>query len=576
MVQGFPLINFLSAARKVKLHKRNRTRIEDKEKVNSMAKPKNKKNAKGKRGGGPPGGGPPVNNQKARMREMNRQLEQGEKLWKDGDPYGALEILEDLLQKNPRNSHILFLSGVLYIEIGMVQEAIERMEEADKLDQDNPMILGSLALGYVLNNNPAHALMAYRQLRSTDEDGSLYGLEERERVKALEQLFQVEADTQQVTRVRMEQAMLMMERGELAVTRGESEQGMKYLEQAANQLPKWSPPRNNKATYLWRGGQAEEAIQSLRSVLEELDGENIHALSNLVQFLARAEQTKEAQSYMERLLQVFEKSAQAKPEAAGLEASIPLYYKTAEALAALQNHQTLYALLKSGEEVGLEYDQTFFRLLAASSWNLGQTEEAHQYWAKLEDEEKTPSDQGIQTALARPRPADAPAWRVPYFDSSDLVPPGVLVQMLILNEELGEFDSEMMQAAYQKFKPYYPFLEAELQALTIGPEMVIEATLAVLVAIATPEIRQMLMTFGLGLDGTEKARHMAISALISLGELPAEGEIRFWSEETAEWQNLALADFPPFPSDEEEDDGDDFEFEDGENEDSDDFATLKP
>lgn len=514
---------------------------------------KNKKAKKNKpHNRGPLGGGGPVNR---RQNDIQRQLERSEQLWKKGDPAGALALIEDLVEKNPRDAHLLFTTGLLYVELGAVQEGLERIEQADKIEPDQPAILASLAMAYLVSENPAHATMAFRQLRSADEEGEIFGRDEREQLKGLEELFQAEADQYGVQRVKMEQAMLLMERGELASIREAPANGIPFLEQAVAMIPKWTPAQNNLALYQWQAGQAEEALKVTRRVLDEIEAEDHTALSNLVRFLAFAGRKEEARQYMERLLTVFEKIA---PEE--LEVSddpemdvdhafaLLLYYKTAEALASLEADETLLELLKQGEELGLNYDTTFFRLVAAAAWNSGEPAEAKKYWSKLSEEELSPLDAAIQTAITRPRPADAPRLRIPYFDAIDLVPPAVMQQIIVIgaNEQEDQLDGSTIQAAYERNRPYYPFLACELQLLTFGNPLLVGPTLVILSVIGSPQIRQALRDFALGVDGAEETRTTAVSALIKLGELPSEGEIRFWSDASAEWQQRDLAAFPPF------------------------------
>ncbi|NWJ95533.1 MAG: hypothetical protein HXX20_07090 [Chloroflexi bacterium] len=505
---------------------------------------------KNKKGKGPLGGTPSI---KTQQLEIRRQVKQAEQLWQKGDAAGALELLEAILEKHPQHPdpELLFMTGVLYVEIGMLHEGLERAEEADELEPNNPQILSFLGLTYLLTNHPAHALMTYRELRSADEEAIAFGPEERERIKTLEQVFQQEADNLGVVRVKIEQAMVLMERGEIAFLRGNASEGVQYLQQSITMIPKWAAPRNNLTLYLWGIGQAEDAWTTARSVLEELNPEDYQALSNLTFQLAVSGRTDEARQYLQRLLTVFEKLTPIQqPEdefidEVVLEAAIPLYFKTAEALAALDEDQQLFDLLKRGEALVLDYDHFFFRLLTAAAWNLGRSEEAQQYWAKIEEDEKRRTDHGIEAAMTRLRPSEVPAWRMPYFEASDLVPPDVMRQIVIFDEKSGSFNKERMSAGYTRLTPYYPFLRSQLQTIAVGEFMLAEATLAILVATGTPEIFQPLQDFALGVEGLEEVRQMTVSLLLKIGQLPSEGEIRFWREKSAEWQQIPVAEFPP-------------------------------
>src|SRR5438128_630241 len=114
---------------------------------------KNKRPNKAKQRSGPLGGGPPPNSAQARQREIKRQMEAAERVWKKGDPESALELLDEVLLKHPNNVDLLFMSAIILIEIGELQDALDRLERADSLSPDDPAILGCLASVYLLTNN---------------------------------------------------------------------------------------------------------------------------------------------------------------------------------------------------------------------------------------------------------------------------------------------------------------------------------------------------------------------------------------------------------------------------------------
>ncbi len=515
-----------------------------------------KKNKKNKKGGstikGPLGGGPPPGSPQAKLREIQKGVLQAEKLWKNGDALGALDIVEDLLEKNSKNARLVFMAGVLYTEVGLSQEGLERLELADQLEPDNPSILSSLALAYLASNNPAHSLMAFRRLRLVDENEELYGPEEKERVKILEKIFKEEADTNKVPRVLMEQAMVVMERGEMAFEREETAIGLELLARATTLLPNWAPPRNNLSLYQWQVGQAEKAIQTAREVIEKINSQDYQTLSNLTRFLALAGKKEEARGYLEKLLDIFEKQAPRRgssgefPTEESLNLALPLFYKTAEGLASLEQDQKLYTILKEGLDLGMDFDYNLIYLLGVAAWNLGKAEEARKYWKEFEGDLDNLPLQGLLLAIERPRPSNSPSLRLPYFETGYLLPPEVIKDLLIIDEEAGVFNKQAIEASYRRLSPYYPILTAQFQNLAFGVPLVIEATLQILSSMDFPEARQALKEFALGPEGSEEGRKRAISVLISLKELSNEDEITFWQDNPPEWKQISLRNFPSF------------------------------
>lgn len=534
---------------------------------------KKDKNKKDKRGGkGPLGGGPKQDSAKAREREKIRQIEKVESLWKKGDVGSALDLTEDLIEKDPKDARLLFMSGVLMTEAGLFEDGLERLQAADGLEPDSPMILNSLGLVYLANVKPAHALNAFRQLRLVDEKGEFYGTEERAHVKQLEQFFEDQAVENEVPRVKMEQAALFLEKGEFALSGGEYEQGLGFFQKTIDLLPNWVVARNSMASSQWQVGEAEAAIQTQKLVVDELKSEDHYALNNIIKFLYAAGRMEEARPYMERLQAYFEKNLPQPADLQGPESDLTqrafslLLHNTAWAIAAFDKDKEVYAVLKQGEGLGLKFNVNLLRLAGAAAWNNNQPEEALQYWKQIDEEEQSLNDEGILTAVELTRPEDAPPLRVPYFESGEFLPQAVLAQILTLNEQTGEFAPAKITEAYQRFKPYYPILAAQIQLLKFGHPMLIEATLAALSAIDLPEVRAAIKDFALGVDGSEEARIIAVSALVALGDLPEDGTVRLWSNDTAEWREIPVSEIPLFNEDVEFDD-EDFDFEDEEDED---------
>lgn len=509
-------------------------------------KPGNNKNNKKK---GPLGGGPKPGNLQAQAKEFERLLGQSERLWKTGDIIGALEILENLQAKNRDDVRPVLMTSLLYAELGEAEAALEYAQLAERLEPDEPLILNLLVGMYILNGREGGALQTLRRLRASDQSGEFFNQEMRERMAALEEILKIEATELKVPAPTLEKAMQLMETGVELCSNHDFEQGFSALQQAANLIPGWTPPRINLSLFQYEAGQAEEAISTVQKVVDELDPSNLAALSHLTTILAWTGQKDRAEQNLEKLNTVFEKEVREietlkEEERAGTEI---LYFKMAGALAALHKDQQVYDILKRGEKLDTQYDANFYRWLATAAYNLGKLQEATTYWQKFEPSDQTAFDTGIQQAMQRKRPADAPPLHLPYFETSEFVPMTVMSQLLALKEsdtnKTMEFDEELIRVAYAKYSQFYPIKEALLQNANFGLQPVAEANIGIMGEIRTPEITSMLKEYALAYTGAEATRRYAVAFLVNWGELPENAQIRFWSEQAGEWQDLEVSSF---------------------------------
>jgi hypothetical protein len=184
---------------------------------------------------------------------------------------------------------------------------------------------------------------------------------------------------------------------------------------------------------------------------------------------------------------------------------------------------------------------------------MGKYDEAAAYWQKYGPGEQTPFDVGLQEAIARPRPADAPPLRLPYFESSSYLPLPVMSKLLVMKlddaddnedaEPTFEFDTEQVQKAYYEFSKFYPIQRALLQNANFGVQAVAETNVGILSEIHTPDVAAALKDFAQSYIGPEMARRYAVAILVDWDVLPDEGQLHFWLEQPGEWQDLPISSF---------------------------------
>ncbi len=497
---------------------------------------------------GPFGGGPKPNNQQAKAREFDRLMTESEKLWEKGDIAGALDIAEDLVERNPKDVRPLLFTAMLYSEAGDTREALERAEAADQLQPNEPVVLSFLAAAYLMNERIATSVQTFRRLRSLDRTGEFFVKESRETLNAIEQSLKEEADQHKVPIATFEKALLMVEQAEAAIEDDNFDKGLGLLQTAADTVPGWTLPRLSQSVYQWEAGRAQESLVTAQKLVEDAP-DNLSALSHLATTLIWNNQTERAQPLLSRVETAFEREA-AKIETADepeLEELAGAFYKATAVFAAIGDDQRVYDILKQGEAAELEYDGAYWRWLAISSYNLGKLEESENYWQQLEPGEISPFVMGLQETLARPRPADAPPLRLPYFETSAAVPMAVTQQLLALKEiQAGakfEFDTELVQAAYVKLSPNYQILPALVQNINFGLQPVAETNIGIMGEIHNAEVVAILHDYVQSYIGPEMARRYAVAHLVEWGDLAHEGSLHFWLEEPGGWQDLPISSF---------------------------------
>ena len=504
---------------------------------------KNKNKSKG-----PFGGGSKPNSQQAKVREFDRLMTKSEQLWEKGDIEGALEIAEDLVERNPKDVRPLLFTAMLYSEAGDVREALERAEAADKLMPNEPVVLSFLAAVYLLNERVASSVQTFRRLRTLDRTGEFFVKESRETLNSIEQSLKDEANQYKVPVATFEKALLMIEQGEVAIEEADFDKGLKLLQNAAETVPGWTLPRLSQSVYQWEAGHAQESLVTAQKLVDDAP-DNLSALSHLATTLVWNNQTEQARSLLPRVETAFEREA-AKIQTADeqeLEEVAEAFYKTAVVFAAMGQDQRVYDILKQGEAAELEYDGSYWRWLAISAYNLGKLEESESYWQQLEPDEVSPFVLGLQETVARPRPADASPLFLPYFETSAFVPMPVTQQLLALKEvQAGanfEFDTEQVRSAYTKLSPDYQILTALTQNINFGMQPVAETNIGIMGEIRNAEVVSILKDYVQSYIGPEMARRYAVAHLVEWGELARDSNLHFWLEEPGGWQDLPISSF---------------------------------
>ena len=84
-------------------------------------------------------------------------------LWEEGKAQEAVELLEDLVERYPRDLGCHKLLGTIYGDSGNLLGAIHHLETAAKLSRRDPEVLFLLGAAYGEYALPAHTLLTLRE-----------------------------------------------------------------------------------------------------------------------------------------------------------------------------------------------------------------------------------------------------------------------------------------------------------------------------------------------------------------------------------------------------------------------------
>jgi tetratricopeptide (TPR) repeat protein len=453
------------------------------------------------------------------------ELARAHALWKEGKALEAVELLEDLVERYPRDVDGHMLLGSIYGDTGDFLEAIRHLEVAARLSRRDPEVLLLLGTAYWEHSLPSHTLLTLRECLR-------YELNEEaaERVQIM-----MEDSTEKIGLVaamhgisprKMEHAAYLMESGRMANERREYTEGVKASKEAARLVQNWAPPCNNLALSYFALGQWDEAIATEKEVLERIDSQNVHALSNLVRFLSASGERDEAQTYLKRLEQIGPMDADS-------------YFKMAEAYAVQEEDQRVYTLLRRAQREGAELNVTMLHFLGTAAANLDKKWEALAHWGEaflLDPNAFRLKD--YMDALRQGRKKLAPAYRFPYFSAQNMIPRKAFEDFI---QSLGPpaMPEERMEQEIRSFGEKYPYTADLLtDMMWYGDESEQERAIGILRMLANERAVAALQAFALSQVGDDDLRATAAIALLELGAISEDEPVSLWLK--GQWREVLL------------------------------------
>jgi tetratricopeptide (TPR) repeat protein len=461
-------------------------------------------------------------------RRLREGLAEAHGLLSKNKPQEALDLLQELDRKFPRQTDLLGLMANTYIELGNQHGYLHALYQLHNLTPNRDDIKLGLAGAYLTNGRVALALRTFRQFlkqwpydeRADDVQKTIPQLEQGLN-ETLSQLgFSLEDGLDFACK--HEELQVLMEFGNY-------ERGKQLAKTLLEQRPHFVPVLNNLSQVYWLDGNLARAIELSHQVLD-IQPDNVHALSNLTRFLFVQGKQEEAIAMARRL-----KASQA-------EAS-DLWIKKTEALSFIRDDDGVLALLDEAKQAG-ELDQLnefVWHWCAVAAYRKGNESKARKYWQKcLQLAPYFPSAKDNLEELKKPR-------------HERNCPQALSLDAWLSRNTIGNLTSTVERAAKQKndnafqerirsyFDDHPEILSFVPAALVSGDTVARDLALKLADMSAHPALLANLKDFALGQEGSDALRLEASQLLSQHGVFESGESVNLWLE--SEWKLIMMLGF---------------------------------
>jgi tetratricopeptide (TPR) repeat protein len=433
----------------------------------------------------------------------------------------AHEILTTLDDPQSPNEEVLRLLAALYYQ---AQNFTDYQVTCRRLHLLKPEDAGlTLALGgaYMTGNRTTLALQAFQDFlqqaphhAKANEIRSVIPKLEELTAKVIEEIG-IEADRAiQVARLH-ELAQLYLQAVDFAT-------GRQISEELLSLHPGYLPARNNLSLMWAMEGHWQEAIAASQEVLSA-DGENAHALSNLVRYYYLSGQPDEAEGAIGRLRAI----RSDKPD---------VWQKQLEALSFLGDQAAVMEIFQQTEGAEEPLSPLIYHLAAVATMRLGDEKQARRYWEQALSVE--PNFDLVRDNLSDLQQVVSQRQSPWAFPLGYWLSPDAMGDVFLLQEAAERDDEEELQQIAQQFLQQHPEVEILIPALLDrgdGAGRQLALNLALLVK--QPSLNQALKEFALSRWGSDAMRQQALRVTMNAGLLGKE-TVRLWM--VGQWKTVHL------------------------------------
>ncbi len=455
-------------------------------------------------------------------------------LLEEGDAEAAAALLEPLVARYPDMIEYRTLLGAAY---GMIEDyagAIQQFEAIIALDPDNDLMYVPLGMFYA---NLGYLILAAHTLTRTLQSADALAPPLREQIHSVlqeaNQAITALAAEKSIPWETAREALYWTEMGiAQGYALGDVASAIQAFHKAIAAVPDWPLPHSHLAPMLFMEDRPQEAIATLKHVLDELDPDNLDALVNILRIYLALDEREQAAPYRERL-QALE------PQLDLNDATV--FNQLIEGYALAGNHQAVYRLLRQTQLPMDEWDHPEW--LGTAAANLGRMTEAVEHWRSLSPKQAI----GLTSLLLRAVEEEwgwPPDHRFPYYAVYELLPPPVYEMLTGGPEEPEEEEGEEGEVPWdfervREWARRYPCI-ADAIALSLwhpdSSEEELETVVELLAGLGTPRAMELLRAFATGQRGPENVRLWVADTLVELGAIPAGSILRMWID--GRWQDV--------------------------------------
>lgn len=453
---------------------------------------------------------------------LQTTLNQANDLLAKGQFQEVIQLLEPLVSLNPRDADFYALLGSAYVKAGNLWYGVDHYEKALSLRKDADLLI-SAGYAYSSLDLKALALQAFQQARQSGIQQSLISqLKKAIRPLEIEILkFSVQWDVQPE---RAAEGLRLMEQGQIALHNQDYSRSIHLNRNANRLLGDFPPPQNNLSLALFYQGMPEEAIRIARQVVSR-QPKNIHALANLVRFLAWSGKPEAARQYWVQLRPLTPHDHNAR-------------MKMVEAAAIMEEDEVVYRLLRDkrkgqGRDPGLTSREQLF--LAVSEANTGRKQDAIRRLPGLQ--EAIPWADEILQALKAGKRGLGWMERFRYFHITELIPEREVEAFFELAIRKDKMPAAKFRREIDRYVARYPQF-VRFGKITLLEDQQTRPSISLLKLLGTPQAYAVLREFGLGQVGDSQARMEALFALQEAGQIAENETLRFWQDD--KWQDVKI------------------------------------
>jgi tetratricopeptide (TPR) repeat protein len=461
-------------------------------------------------------------------RRLREGLAEAEDLLDNNEPREALELLQELDKKFPRQLDVLGLMGNAYTDLQDTHGYFHTMFKLHNLIPNRADVKLGLAGAYLFTGRLALALQTFRQFLkqwprhegAADAQKMIPELEQ-----ALSELlpeFGLTLETGFDFACKHEELQVLMEIGQY-------ERCKQLAKNLLAQRPDFIPVINNLCLVYWLEGVLPAAIEIGQKALA-LQPDNIHALSNLTRFLFMQGKTEDALALAARLKESTAEAAD-------------LWTKKIEALSFIADDEGVLSMLEQARKAK-DQDQLnayVWHWCAVAEYRRGNIAKARSYWQKSQKASPSFGLAGDNLAELKKPVHERVSPQVFPMDAwlSRKVIEGL--STTVQRASARKSDQVFREKTCAYFDEHPEILGFVAAALPWGDSEARELAGQLVAMSAHPKLVPILRDFALGEVGPDAQRIEASQTLSKLGVLESGQNVDLWLE--GEWKPIMMIGF---------------------------------